>query len=173
MESVEWPGGASEFALHRSGFANAQHFEALARSGRRADLRISFLAAGARGLLRWCTKLSIGSTEFLSAHRWPPKPQQLQLEKWASRGAIRWRCFRSADTTWRNIFSTGSTMGKRDSASAENFPCELVSQRRRRKIFVAGIRRKCSRAEMDSGAYRRPRRGAGNSDWYLCPPQMR
>ncbi len=49
--------------------------------------------------------------------------------------------------------------------SAAHFSRELVPQRQRRKTYVARIRRKHARPEMDHRPLRRPRRRCGNGDW--------
>ena len=48
------------------------------------------------------------------------------------------------------LFRALARNGAENPPSAENFPRELVSQRRRRKIPVAGFRRKCPRPEVDA-----------------------
>ena len=72
-------------------------------------------------------------------------------------GAIRWRCCRSADTTWAIISGTGLRSDAHDK-SAAHFSRELVPQRQRRKISLAGLRRKHARAQMDHRPLRRQRR---------------
>src|ERR1700733_9418999 len=68
-----------------------------------------YLVEGARGWLLLFMRRSTGNTEFSLAREWLRKLQRRQQEKLASRGATRWRCFPSADTTWPIIFSTGWT----------------------------------------------------------------
>ena len=52
---------------------------------------------------------SIGITAFMSARRWVPKQPRPRPAPSARCAAIRWRCCRSAATTWANISSIGST----------------------------------------------------------------
>ena len=47
------------------------------------------------------------------ARRWLRKRQRPSPERWALRGATRWPCFPSADTTWRDYFGHWLEMGRK------------------------------------------------------------
>ena len=56
---------------------------------------------------------STGSTACSSARRWRPKPPPRRPARSAWCAATRWRCCRSAATTWATTGPTGSRSGKR------------------------------------------------------------
>ena len=99
-----------------------------------------------------------GSTARSSAPRCrrrrpPPRPARS-----ACCAAIRWRCGRSAATTWRTTSRTGSTSAPRLTKPPQHLPRQLVPHRRERTLPLARLRRQPARAEVDPRALRRPRR---------------
>ena len=88
---------------------------AFRRSGKRRKacrFRRLFLADGGRELRRWCMSRSTGSTACLSARRWRARRRRRRPGTSALCDAIRWRCCRSADTTWRIISGIGWRWGR-------------------------------------------------------------
>ena len=67
----------------------------------------SSLAVAAATRCRLSSKRTIGNTASTPARRWLPKRPPRRPVRLVRCGAIRWRCCRSAATTWRNISSIG------------------------------------------------------------------
>ena len=115
--------------------ANARR---LRRNGRirRACRSTPFcLADGAPASFPWLPKRSTGSTARFLARRPAAKPQQRRQEGRRSCGAIRWRCFPSAATTWATISRTGSTSAQQSGSQiAQDFLRELVPTDDERQI---------------------------------------
>src|SRR6266481_6289677 len=162
MGFVEGSGSASERAVHRAGGAVTEYLAEVGGAGRRADLGVYF----------WRPESACGTTG-------------LRIVRLAAR-SVRWRDDgigndgggdgRRGDYAARpdgdaallrvqhgGLFRTLAGDGEENPEAAEDLQCELVPERRGRKISVAGIRGECSGAEMDPGTRGRARRGAGDA----------
>jgi phosphoenolpyruvate carboxykinase (GTP) len=98
-EGVEREGRASELALHRAGVAVPVDLAALGGSAGRADLGVPLGGRRARTAPLICSR-STGTTASSSAPRSPRRPPAAQSGAVASYRATRWRCCRSAASTW-------------------------------------------------------------------------
>ena len=74
---------------------------------------LSFSAAAARRRCRSSTRRSTGRPGCTSARRWDPRRPPRPSGRSARCAAIRWRCCRSAGTTWAITSATGSRCSAR------------------------------------------------------------
>src|SRR5258708_651386 len=149
MEAVERPCGAGEFALHRASDSGALDFSALGRSGRSAHFRIHFWRPprpacspgvpghelAARRIYRCDDGLGNHGGYHWSRGRYAARPDGYASLLWLQHG---------------RLFRALARKGEEYPPPAEDFPRELVPQRRRRKIPVAWLWRKCPRPEVDA-----------------------
>ena len=105
-------------------------------------------ARGGKNSCRWSINLSTGSTAPSSALRWRPKPLRRLPARWAWCAAIRWRCCRSAATTWATTGAHWLSMGKRATNPPKIFRVNWFQRNEQRPFSLAGIRRKPARAAL-------------------------
>src|SRR6266478_3860765 len=162
MGFVEGSGSASERAVHRAGGAVTEYLAEVGGAGRRADLGVYF----------WRPESACGTTGLrivrLAARRvcWGDDGVGNDGGGDGRRGNYAARP--DGDAAFLRIQHGGlfpplAGDGEENPEAAENFPCELVPEGRGWEVSVAGIRGERARAEVDSGARGRPRRGAGDT----------
>ena len=93
-------GGASEQPLHGAGDAVRVALAGVRQPERRADRRDPVRRARGSGGFRWSTRRATGSTARSSARRCRRRRRPRRPARSACCAAIRWRCCRSAATTW-------------------------------------------------------------------------
>ncbi len=148
---------SSERALHR-----ADHPVPVARSGvgepaRASRSRRSSSAGGARTRCRSSTRRSTGRTASTSARRWAPRRPRPQPARSARSAATRWRCCRSAATTWPSYWNHWLQFGREIPDPPQDLRRQLVPAQRGRRLRLAGLRRQHAHPALDRGAGERPR----------------
>ena len=114
------------------------------------------------------TRRATGSTACSSARRCPRRRPPRPPARSASCAAIRWRCCRSAATTWPTTSRHWLTIGAaRRRQAAADLLRQLVPQGRRRQVPVARLRRELARAGVDvpRAARARPTPSRRRSGW--------
>ncbi len=103
-------GRASEQPLHHSDDEQSGALAAAPTIRRACRFPRSCSAAAAPPRCRWCWNPRTGRMAFSWARRWARKPPRPRPEQSAWCGAIRWRCCRSAATTWVTTGRIGCAM---------------------------------------------------------------
>ena len=159
------PGRAPERPLHGARGPVPVDRARVGGPRRRADRRDPVRRPPRATACRWCTRRSTGSTACSSARSWARRPRRPRPAPSASCASTRWRCCRSAATTWATTSPTGSRSGEREGAELPKiFMRQLVPQGRRRPLPLARVRREQPRAGVGLPALRRRRRGGRDAD---------
>lgn len=117
----------------------------------------------ARRPRRWSTSPSTGNTACLSARSWRRRPPPRRRAASALCAATRWRCCRSAATTWATTGSTGSTWARRSpsrrrsSTSTGSAPTRTATSPGPALATICVFYNGSSRAPTMRSARRRPR----------------
>ena len=110
--AVHDAGGASQQPLHRARLAVRDALAGIPEPRTACRSTRSSSARGGSGACRSCFRRAAGSTARFSARRSRRKRRRRPPARSACCAAIRWRCGRSAATTWATTSVTGSTIGK-------------------------------------------------------------
>ena len=149
-------GGASQQPLHRADAQQSRAFAGCGSPAGSAYLGDHLRRPPRHDECRWCLSPSTGPTAFTWARRWarrlPPPPPARS----ASCAAIRWRCCRSADTTWAIISPIGWRMQQKLTNPPKIFMVNWFRKDRRGAVSLARLRREHPRLEMDRGPSARP-----------------
>ena len=162
---VREPGRAPERALHDAGRPVPLASPRNGRTPTACRSTPSCSAAGGRPWCRWSPRRSTGSTASSSARRCRWRRPRRPRARSASSASTRWRCCRSAATTWPTTSATGC--GSDAAAGSELprvYPRQLVPQGRRRQLHLARLRREQPRARVDLPPLRRRGRGGRDPD---------
>ena len=117
-------------------------------------------ARAAATACRWSCRRAAGSTARSSAPRSRRRPPPPPPARSASCAATRWRCCRSAATTWATTSGTGSRSAGGLRQPPQIFRVNWFRTDDERPLPLARLRRQPARAAVDPRSLRRPRRGA-------------
>ena len=95
-------------------------------------------AAAARPSSRSCTRRATGSTACSSARRCPRRRPPRRRARSASCASIRWRCCRSAATTWPTTSRTGCRSAEREGVTAADGSSTSTGSARTRTASSCG-----------------------------------
>ena len=156
------PGRPSQRPLHRTGVAVPVDRPGVGGPGRRADLGDPVRRAPSARRSRSSPRPTTGSTACSSGRSWRRRRRPPRRARSASCASTRWRCCRSAATTWPTTSITGCRSARPADAdqAAADLLRQLVPPRRGRTLPVAGLRREQPGAEVGLRARgrRTPRR---------------